>query len=351
MNKRNKKEGISLIILVITIIVMIIIAAAVILSLSSNGIIGKTNQAVDDTNINTIEEAANLAYGELMIEKVQNITIERIIQKMKESGVRDKDIKDYIINFDGTKVFVTKNIAGAWDGSSSNNVEKNGTTYEIYTAQDLAWVKDQVAEGKTFEGDTIKLMNDIDFGATWNDAGKIKSGKIWTGIGNYNAGMFFKGTLHGNGKAISNIYCKNDSVAYIGDEQLRIYYSGLINVADQAAIINLTVKDSYIQGTQAGAIIGGCYNTTIINCHNENSKVYANIDTPNSGDYHAGGIVGAAPGVTMYACTNSGKITSNENAYGIVAYTGTLDDGEFIIKFCENFGDLEGTNVGLYYGE
>ena len=59
-----QKKGISLIVLVITIIIMIILAAAIIISLNNTGIIGNANKAVDETNEKTVQEIANLAWGE-----------------------------------------------------------------------------------------------------------------------------------------------------------------------------------------------------------------------------------------------------------------------------------------------
>jgi len=47
---------------------MIILAAAIILSLSSNGIIGKANQAVSDTNKSNLKEAATIALAEYELE-------------------------------------------------------------------------------------------------------------------------------------------------------------------------------------------------------------------------------------------------------------------------------------------
>ena len=54
--KAEQKKGISLIVLVITIIVMIILAAAVILTLRSNNITNKANNAVSANNIQTAKE-------------------------------------------------------------------------------------------------------------------------------------------------------------------------------------------------------------------------------------------------------------------------------------------------------
>ena len=60
----QKKQGISLIVLVITIIVMIILAGAIVLTLNNSGIISKAEDAVEQTNLATIRELAQMAWAE-----------------------------------------------------------------------------------------------------------------------------------------------------------------------------------------------------------------------------------------------------------------------------------------------
>ena len=367
MNKKNKKEGISLIVLIITIIVMIIIAAAVIISISETGIIGKTSQAVEDTNINTIEEAANLALGELILNNVEGIDTTKIINKMKENGIKDKDIKDYDIDYTNGKISVKKKSAGgsndetAWVGDVSSEVTNDGTTYKIYTAEDLAWVKDQVNNGNSFEDCTIELQNDIDFGATWDKVtGEFLSGEIWTGIGKIESMMMdtfddwktFAGTFDGKNHTISNMYCENGTKTdNINESDNEIaYFSGVINVALGATIKNLTVKDSYFKGSQAGAIVAVGMDVTIDSCHNVNSEVHGDRQEDNVQSYFAGGIAGSITTATISYCTNSGKIVAPMgHAYGIIAYT--LDSDEEYCSNCSNSGVLEGYEKGLYYGD
>ena len=90
----KKKKGISLIVLVITIIVMIILAAAIILSLNNAGIIGNANKAVDESNVDTIKTAADLAYSEYLVNK---------------SVIGASTLKDWLnekVNYEGYKIHV-----------------------------------------------------------------------------------------------------------------------------------------------------------------------------------------------------------------------------------------------------
>ena len=60
----QKGRGISLIVLVITIIVMIILTGAIILSLNNSGIINQASGAVEQTNLATVKELAQMAWAE-----------------------------------------------------------------------------------------------------------------------------------------------------------------------------------------------------------------------------------------------------------------------------------------------
>ena len=71
---------------------MIILATVIIISLTSNNIIDKANTAVTETNLKTIEEAANIALGEILLEKsttgdTTEPTLKDITDKMKEKGI------------------------------------------------------------------------------------------------------------------------------------------------------------------------------------------------------------------------------------------------------------------------
>lgn len=81
MKKFNNKKGISLIVLVITIIVMIILATAIILSLSSSGIIDRTNEAKKSSDFANKKEAAAMKLAEYDL--------------AKQMGTLEPDIKNF----------------------------------------------------------------------------------------------------------------------------------------------------------------------------------------------------------------------------------------------------------------
>ena len=97
--RKNNKQGISLIVLVITIIVMIILAAAIILSLSSNGIIDRANEAVTKTDIGQVQTLASTIWAESYLDKREGKIqdIEEVVRKRleKELGIEEGKLDDY----------------------------------------------------------------------------------------------------------------------------------------------------------------------------------------------------------------------------------------------------------------
>ena len=92
--KRNNKRGISLIVLVITIIVMIILAAAVILSLSSNGIIDRANEAVEDMNLAQAQVIASTIWADGYLDGEDEATIkDKIIAAIGANNAAKYDIE------------------------------------------------------------------------------------------------------------------------------------------------------------------------------------------------------------------------------------------------------------------
>ncbi len=104
---KNKRSGISLIVLVITIIVIIILAVAVILSIANNNPIENAKNAKDKNNQATLEEAAKIAYASIYAEQKikgdsvsDNAITEKLRDALKDQGFSSEDLN---------KVEVTKN--------------------------------------------------------------------------------------------------------------------------------------------------------------------------------------------------------------------------------------------------
>ena len=121
-----KKKGISLIVLVITIIVMIILAAAIIISLNNTGIIENANKAVDETNEKTVQEIANLAWGEAYADGKRSASD---LKKAVEKALADNNLNvgDYGINVTESGV----DIAKGWLQTKDRTVIKGNQVLNI----------------------------------------------------------------------------------------------------------------------------------------------------------------------------------------------------------------------------
>ena len=102
-----QKKGISLIVLVITIIVMIILAATVVISLTSNGIIDKANDAVNASDKKQVEHLAALAWAEAYTAGIRDqFMLEMEVKEaLRQQGV---NVNDYDITVDNTGVNMNK---------------------------------------------------------------------------------------------------------------------------------------------------------------------------------------------------------------------------------------------------
>ena len=105
--KLNNKKGISLIVLVITIIVMIILAAAIILSLSSNGIVDRANEAVEKTDEKQMQVLATTLWADAYMAGKKDQELITIVETGLEKV--DKNYKSkYIVNISNTGVELYK---------------------------------------------------------------------------------------------------------------------------------------------------------------------------------------------------------------------------------------------------
>lgn len=188
-----------------------------------------------------------------------------------------------------------------WDGVTVKQPEVLGTSVDISSAEELAWLAQQVNSGEKF--DSVFLKNDIDL-----------NGKAWTAIGTSSSP--FTGAFYGNGHAVSNLVVKGTD-----------NYQGLFGYIKGSSDQKASVKSLTVQGvirttaTNVGGVIGGALYTNIENIH---SNVGITIDRVNNNDYvaAAGGVVGEAIYSDINSCTNIADITATlqEKVGGIAGY-------------------------------
>ena len=318
------EKGITLIALVVTIIVLIILAGASISMISGeNGILRRAVEA---------KEKAELSQNQ-----------EKIDFRELEDNIED-DTK----NFDIEKV-MDENPGELKVDTTDNNI------LIINSIEDLVAFSYNVNNGNTYEGKTIKLSKDLDFGSNksyvnpyrkdYSNYGyedelktELVETKGFKPIGNYQNP--FKGTFDGNNKKIRNVFIKATN------------YTGFFGVVEDATIKNLNISGKTDTNNQreitAGIVARISSGTnTIQNC-------ICKINT--FGRLHTGGIVGllikkenSELNVTINQCFNYADIISNEYAAGgICGVIGNMDNLNIIN--CGNEGNIDGYTAGGIIG-
>lgn len=192
-----------------------------------------------------------------------------------------------------------------WDGHSTETpaYDEATQTWTISNPNQLAGFAKQVSEGKTFEGETVVLAEDINL----ND-------KTWTPIGwvtTYGDSKSFKGTFDGQGHAINNF-----RVAY------RNYGSGLFFRVDGGATIkNLNVDQAMVTGQVPGNVVG------IVAAYTYQTVTFENIHVTNSyatGYGKVGGIIGMAADPTGGNTTVKNCSVKNTKFYGVYNVGGLI---------------------------
>lgn len=257
-----------------------------------------TTVEVENKNIN-INNVKNISEQEVVTESKK--TIEEILAsfggEVKEQVKSDtyyvsKDGTDYTVYLDGE--IVSGKIV-PWNGEETKPKIEKEENIDIYNANELAWVANQVISGeKNFNGVIITLKNNIDLGARKKDDGTWE-GPNWNSIVGFLDEMEnttktsnettieeenvinenlkrFAGTFDGNGFSIRGMNIANNKK-----------YQGLFGY-QSGTISNLTIKFSNVKGESAVGVIVGLNEGKIVNCKVENTTI--------SGIKKVGGIVG-----------------------------------------------------------
>ena len=245
-----------------------------------------------------------------------------------------------------------------WAQTASRPSKGDGSTgnpYIITKAEELAWFRDQVNNGKTKI--CAKIANDvevIDMSKVCHaaDASKKIEELSWVPIGN--DAKKYQGTFDGNGKTITNLYInaikENMGIGFFGytlqskiknltfenanvtntysHTGVLVGYAGYGSTLQNIKISNTCqMKGGTFTGGIAGLLDGNAYN-----CVN-----YATVQ----GTQYIGGLCGdySRTGNSMTACANYGNVTAS--SLGVGGLVGNFDSGT--IQDCANYGDVKGT--------
>ena len=209
---------------------------------------------------------------------------------------------------------------GAWAQTPSKPSIGDGSVdkpYQISTAAELAWFRDQVNSGNNTISAT--LTKDIDL----SEFCHAKDGTTYTDELSWTPINWYQGTFDGNGKTISNLYINATS-----------NYTGFFGYAYAGSIKNITFDNARVKNT-------GGYNFGILagnagSCIIENIKTLANCSV--EGKNYVGGIAGDANG-NISNCENRATVKGIRSLGGIVAaYSGNS------ITSCANYGTVTCAN-------
>ena len=181
-----------------------------------------------------------------------------------------------------------KTLLDKWDGTADKTwYNESAEEFVIMTAEQLAGFAKLVDEGKTFEGKTVKLGQDIDLYVMGANDEPVSFDPIGYG---YN--VVFKGTFDGQGHTISNLYQDGGALGIAQSTA----GGGLFASVVDATIKNLTIDNAEIKMDiiDMGTLVGYSYGTTSYENITVKNSVIANRNR------YTGGVVGEVNGTQTF---------------------------------------------------
>ena len=227
-----QKKGISLIVLVITIIVMIILAATVVISLTSNGIIDRANDAVDASDKKQVEHLAALAWAEAYTAGIRDqFMLEMEVKEaLRQQGV---NVNDYDITVDNTGVNMNKDTLQKNEYNFYFDKEYVCERYDHGTDLVYARVKFTENGGMQIIGSVIEYIHRegmsvsaVDFmGEEYIRVPELKYNTLYTGTGSMGAQCSFY--VNSEGVYIEQTTIPGSVITY-SDKKTDIANGGLV---------------------------------------------------------------------------------------------------------------------------
>ncbi len=185
--------------------------------------------------------------------------------------------------------------------------------YLISDVKDLKLFRKLVNHGRSFAGEYIRQVSDID----------LKSSGNWKPVGLYNSGRLFEGYYDGGGYSVSNLYI-NDPEGNVG------LFGQLAGTVENLAVVDCKIVGTNIGGITSHGLNG---NSAIINCF-VSGKFHASGRAGGIADNFGGKIINC-----LAVCTFNGRgLSSGISGYHtnsvINCYSNTgndisIDDGYF----------------------
>ena len=238
----------------------------------------------------------------------------------------------YAANGNYLTYFVYYSEVEVWDGSGvSTEFVGEGTQdnpYLISSGSDLAFLRDQVNSGTTYEGSYFKLTKSIDLNKNSLMIGKTAK------VDNVAVTYGFAGVFDGNNCAILNINTASNGTDGTGLFYTLLANGKISNLSTYGAVTNNKIK---YYGTLVYNVFGTLENCTNYASYTSTSSLAATYN-------YAGGIAATVRnGAKLISCVNYGAISARENGGGIAAYI----EAGVSCENCTNYGELRGYGFRL----
>lgn len=321
--------------------------------------------------------AGRILAGETLEGKLPTSKDEEIKINWMTSSNNDQEVSITTPIYSNLTIYARHEIETTWQDFRSQELDMQGVSFLISSAEDLAFVSYEVAQGNPIYTTASYIQTqDIDLSAHY-----------WSPIGTEEHP--FAGNYNGNGfkiKGLKNF--RNSPLMEFGGSMTKYYDFGLFRYvvgessSQRSKLSNIGIVDSNIVGLGvSGAIaayvencdISGCYNeadlcstvatggivgeaknSSFVRCYNTgdiNGGGYVVISIPEEPYYSyyqdydqisqfSGGIAASIYGVTITDCYNLGNISASMSVGGIVSSDTLIDE-----KANDWIDDISSTNL------
>lgn len=283
----------------------------------------KAIQAVLDESKSDLHTAATPALDE--------ITSYAELEALRQSAAQKLEDVYEAAQRELTNLLASARNADAWDGETVTQPEQKDGVYQIGTPAELAWLAKSINDNTVSASAKAVLTADIDLGYC-----------EWTPIGQ-TSGRAYRGSLDGQGHAVSGLYISKAGSGYAG--LIGLAYGG-------TKVSNLTVRGEIaladVGKVSVGGVAADVFAGEFENCV---SDVKITITRLTNSNANLGGFTGVASATSFTDCRFEGSITCQYTGSGYLgrgysSYSGGALGG-FIglvryttLERCVNSGDV-----------
>ena len=202
---------------------------------------------------------------------------------------------------------------------------------DIWNKADMEKFRDMVNSGRTFQGRTVRVMEDINLEGSESNQ--------WVPIGTET--IIFRGTFNGQNHAINNLYINMNTSDSSSSDLLFGLFRCNVGTIENVILKEGSIKCQAIKKVGIGGICGGnLQNGTIKYCINESVPISVKINAATNGE---GGMNGGIAGINYGIIEKCGNLAKIE---GITTYVTNMVNGGIVaynngsIKKCYNKGEL-----------